>query len=337
MNSEIEVSIPGKIVISGEYAVLDGASSIVSTLNQRANIGIHKSDKNYNIFSTSALESIFPFTIDEDSNIVWFDADPGVFGLLLEHAFNILKPQLKEKFCISVDSSEFFKTTKDGILYKLGIGSSAAVSVGITKALSQYSDIQLPPEKVLTQANSIHQELQGNQGSGIDVVCSFVDQGIIECNKDSVKNHTWSVLNWPNELYLKVLTTGQCASTKRLVANYQRAHNLYPKELKIIVDQFLKITQSLSIAWKSEDIDLIIDLLKNYDVHIKKLDKIGDIGIYTQVHTDIQNISSRHNVFYKPSGAGGGDIGLAFSSSLDALSDFSDEIGKVSWNIGCLN
>ena len=127
MNSEIVVSTPGKIVISGEYAVLDGASSIVSTLNQRANISIHKSDKNYNIFSTSALESIFPFTIDEDSNIVWFDADPGVFGLLLEHAFNILKPQLKEKFCISVDSSEFFRTTKDGAAIKLGIGSSAAV------------------------------------------------------------------------------------------------------------------------------------------------------------------------------------------------------------------
>ena len=337
MNSKIEVSIPGKIVISGEYAVLEGASSIVSTLNQRAKISIHKSDKKYNIFSTSALEGIFPFTTDEDCNIVWFDEDPGVFGSLLEHAFNILKPQLKEKFCISVDSSEFFKTTKDGILYKLGIGSSAAVSVGIAKALSQYSNIQLSPEKALTQANSIHQELQGNQGSGIDVVCSFVDQGIIECNKNSVKNHTWSVLNWPNELYLKILTTGQCASTRRLVANYQRARNLYHKELKIIVDQFLKITQSLSIAWKSEDIDLIIDLLKDYDFHIKKLDKIGDIGIYTQVHTDIQNISSRHNVFYKPSGAGGGDIGLAFSSSLDALSDFSDEIDKVSWNIGGLD
>ena len=146
MNSEIVVSTPGKIVISGEYAVLDGASSIVSTLNQRTNISIKQSDKNYNILSTSALESIFPFIIDEDSNIVWCDADPGVFGLLLEHAFNILKPQPTEKFRISVDSSEFFKTTKDGVLYKIGIGSSAAVSVGITKALSQYSDIELPPD-----------------------------------------------------------------------------------------------------------------------------------------------------------------------------------------------
>jgi len=337
MNSEIEVSIPGKIVISGEYAVLDGASSMVSTLNQRANISIRKSDKNYNIFSTSALECIFPFAIDEDSNIVWLETDPGVFGLLLEHVFTILRPQLKEKLCISIDSSEFFKTTKDGRLYKLGIGSSAAVSVGITKALSQYSEIELPSGKALTQANSIHQELQGNQGSGIDVVCSFVDRGIIECNKDSVKNHKWSVLNWPNDLYLKVLTTGQCASTKRRVANYQRARNLYPKKLKIVVDQLLKITQRLSVAWKSEDVDLIIDLLKDYDVHIKKLDKIGNIGIYTQVHTDIQNISSRHNVFYKPSGAGGGDIGLAFSSSLVALSGFSDEVDKFPWNIDYLD
>ena len=337
MNNEIQVSIPGKVVISGEYAVLDGAPAIVSTLKQKVNITIQKSDKNHNIYTTSVLQGVFPFTMDDDANVLWLEADPGVFGLLLQHAFKILKPKLKENLWIAVDSSEFFRTTKDGTAIKLGIGSSAAVSVGITQALSQYQDIRSSPENLLTQANSIHQGLQGIQGSGIDVTCCFADQGVIECTKDSVKNHTWSILNWPNGLHLKALTTSQYGSTNRLVANYQRASNLYPKEFRSALDQFLDITQSLSNAWKSEDVDLIIDLLRAYDVQIKKLDKIGDIGIYTQVHADIQNIASTHNVFYKPSGAGGGDIGLAFSSSLDALSDFSDGIGKVAWNIGCLD
>lgn len=337
MNNEIQVSIPGKIVISGEYAVLDGAPAIVSTLKQKVNITIQKSDKNHNIYTTSVLQGVFPFTMDDDANVLWLEADPGVFGLLLQHAFKILKPKLKENLWIAVDSSEFFRTTKDGTAIKLGIGSSAAVSVGITQALSQYQAIRSSPENLLSQANSIHQGLQGKQGSGIDVTCCFADQGVIECTKDSVKNHTWSILNWPNGLHLKTLITSQYGSTNRLVANYQRASNLYPKEFKSALDQFLDITQSLSNAWKSEDVDLIIDLLRAYDVHIKKLDKIGGIGIYTQVHADIQNIASTHNVFYKPSGAGGGDIGLAFSSSLDALSDFSDAIGKVAWNIGCLD
>ncbi len=337
MNNEIQVSIPGKIVISGEYAVLDGAPAIVSTLKQKVNITIQKSDKNHNIYTTSVLQGVFPFTMDDDANVLWLEADPGVFGLLLQHAFKILKPKLKENLWIAVDSSEFFRTTKDGTAIKLGIGSSAAVSVGITQALSQYQAIRSSPENLLTQANSIHQGLQGKQGSGIDVACCFADQGVIECTKDSVKNHTWSILNWPNGLHLKALTTSQYGSTNRLVANYQRASNLYPKEFKSALDQFLDITQSLSNAWKSEDVDLIIDLLRAYDVHIKKLDKIGGIGIYTQVHADIQNIASTHNVFYKPSGAGGGDIGLAFSSSLDALSDFSDAIGTDAWNIGCLD
>lgn len=256
---------------------------------------------------------------------------------MLQHAFKVLKPKLKEKLCIAVDSSEFFRTTNDGTAIKLGIGSSAAVAVGISQALSQFQDIRSSPEILLTQANSIHQGLQGKQGSGIDVTCCFADQGVIECTKDSVKNHTWSILNWPNGLHLQVLTTNQYGSTKKLVTNYQRAGNLYPKEFKSALDQFLDITQSLSNAWKSEDVDLIIDLLRAYDVQIKKLDKIGGIGIYTQVHTDIQNIASRHNVFYKPSGAGGGDIGLAISSSLDALNNFSDEIGKVAWDIGCFD
>ena len=337
MNNEIQVSIPGKVVISGEYAVLDGAPAIVSTLKQKVNITIQKSDKNHNIYTTSVLQGVFPFTMDDDANVLWLEADPGVFGLVLQHAFKILKPKLKENLWIAVDSSEFFRTTKDGTAIKLGIGSSAAVSVGITQALSQYQAIRSSPENLLSQANSIHQGLQGKQGSGIDVTCCFADQGVIECTKDSVKNHTWSILNWPNGLHLKALTTSQYGSTNRLVANYQRASNLYPKEFNSALDQFLEITQSLSHAWKSEDVDLIIDLLRAYDVHIKKLDKIGGIGIYTQVHADIQNIASTHNVFYKPSGAGGGDIGLAFSSSLDALNDFSDAIDKVAWDIGYLD
>jgi len=337
MNNEIQVSIPGKIVISGEYAVLDGAPAIVSTLKQKVNITIQKSDKKHNVYTTSVLQGVFPFTMDDDANVLWLEADPGVFGLLLQYAFKILKPKLKENLWIAVDSSEFFRTAKDGTAIKLGIGSSAAVSVGITQALSQYQAIRSSPENLLSQANSIHQSLQGKQGSGIDVACCFADQGVIECTKDSVKNHTWSILNWPNGLHLKALTTSQYGSTNRLVANYQRVSNLYPKEFNSALDQFLDITQSLSHAWKSEDVDLIIDLLRAYDVQIKKLDKIGGIGIYTQVHADIQNIASTHNVFYKPSGAGGGDIGLAFSSSLDALSDFSDAIGTDAWNIGCLD
>ena len=337
MNNEIQVSVPGKIVVSGEYAVLDGALAILATLNQRANIRIQKSDKNHNIYSTSALEGVFPFTIDDDANVLWLEADPGEYGSLLQYAFKVLKPMLKEKLSIIVDSSEFFQTTKDGTAIKLGIGSSAAVSVGITQALFQYQEIESSPGNLLTQANSIHQILQGKQGSGIDVTCCFANQGVIECTKDAVKNHTWSILNWPNGLHLKVLTTGQGASTKRLVTNYKRASNLYPKEFKNSLDQFMDITQNLSHAWKSEDVDHIIGLLTAYDVQIKKLDKIGDIGIYTQVHTEVQNIASRYNVFYKPSGAGGGDIGLAFSSSLDELNDFSDEISKVAWNIGCLD
>ena len=161
MNNEVKISIPGKIVISGEYAVLDGAPAIVSTLNQKVNITIQKCDKNHNIYLTSALKGVFPFAIDENSNIIWLATDPGVFGLVLKHAFKILKLKLNQKLYIVVDSSEFFRAPQGEISTKLGIGSSAAISVGITQALSQYHEISSSPENLLTQANSIHQALQG--------------------------------------------------------------------------------------------------------------------------------------------------------------------------------
>ncbi len=48
-------------------------------------------------FLTSAIDGIFPFIIDDDFNIVWLDSDPGVFGLVLQYAINILETKFKEK------------------------------------------------------------------------------------------------------------------------------------------------------------------------------------------------------------------------------------------------
>jgi mevalonate kinase len=63
---------------------------------------------------------------------------------------------------------------------------------------------------------------------------------------------------------------------------------------------------------------------------------LGSIGIYTTIHKNLQRVAEDFNIFYKPSGAGGGDIGLALSSSVESLNGFLDEIDRLDWNISCL-
>ena len=103
-----------------------------------------------------------------------------------------------------------------------------------------------------------------------------------------------------------------------------------------MIQELLNITSQLSTAWKTQSINVILDLLVAYDVQLKKIDHLGSIGIYTTTHKNIQRVAEEFNVFYKPSGAGGGDIGIALSASPESLNNFLDEIDRLNWNISCL-
>ncbi len=44
---DVKTSAPGKVVVSGEYAVLDGAPAICMAVNRRAHISITTTDNDY--------------------------------------------------------------------------------------------------------------------------------------------------------------------------------------------------------------------------------------------------------------------------------------------------
>jgi phosphomevalonate kinase len=177
---------------------------------------------------------------------------------------------------------------------------------------------------------------QNNLGSGIDVLCSFADQGVIECTKGSTNDFSWTQLNWPKGLYIKILTTCEDAITHQLIGNYYKTQKNFSEKFSPMIQELLNITSQLSTAWKSQSINAILDLLVAYDAQLKKIDHLGSIGIYTTTHKNIQRVAEEFNVFYKPSGAGGGDMGIALSSSPESLNGFLDQIDRLNWNISCL-
>ena len=87
MNSPVQISVPGKIIISGEYAVLNGAFAIVSTVDQKLKVSIKNTDHDYHVYRTSIVKERFSFQHNDDSNIHWLASDPGVHGSLVQHAF----------------------------------------------------------------------------------------------------------------------------------------------------------------------------------------------------------------------------------------------------------
>jgi phosphomevalonate kinase len=72
-------------------------------------------------------------------------------------------------------------------------------------------------------------------------------------------------------------------------------------------------------AWDRADIANLLCALAEYDAGLRRLDRDAAIGIYSVAHHRLAELARRNGAIYKPSGAGGGDFGLAFASSAHVI------------------
>ena len=71
----------------------------------------------------------------------------------------------------------------------------------------------------------------------------------------------------------------------------------------------------------------LTDVKKYFDA-LDNLGKSADIPIISDVHNQIAEIVKSCNGFYKPSGAGGSDIGIAFTIDKKVKYDIIEKINK---------
>jgi phosphomevalonate kinase len=176
---KVVASAPGKVVLCGEYAVLDGAPAICMGLNRRA---IAK--------------------IDESPDGQCHVATPGFAG---DDRFRIVDAVCggdRPARSIELDTQAFSDKGS-----KTGIGSSAALTVALVAALGK-------SENVFVRALRAHSELQGGAGSGVDVAAA-VHGGLFEYE---MKTRSVSRLNWPEGLTWRLIWTGVAASTEAKLA-----------------------------------------------------------------------------------------------------------------------
>ncbi len=170
----VVASAPGKVVLSGEYAVLDGAPAICMAVNRRAMATVGDSPDGRCRVATPGRE----FANGEKFHIV-----EAVCGS---------RPELT----IELDSRAF---AEDG--RKLGIGSSAALTAALVAALGG---------DVYPDALAAHRRLQGGSGSGVDVATS-VHGGLIKYQMPDASVHQ---LEWPEDLAIRFIWTGTSTSTR---------------------------------------------------------------------------------------------------------------------------
>jgi phosphomevalonate kinase len=293
----IETSAPGKVILAGEYAVLNGAPAICMAVNRRARVSISANAEPYHTVTAPG----FSATRQHFKSIAEIaDSYP-----LLAAVWQELRLETPDFLDIVLDSSGF----NDAKAGKVGIGSSAALTVALTAALDQ---VAADANDIRSTAMAAHRTLQGGVGSGADVACSL-SGGIIEYrmgNKQSCQ------LRWPPELSFALLWSGVPADTKT------QLDKLAGAEVRASRAELGSAAQAVAQAWKLGDSAAVLQTLREYAAALQYFDVDHSLGIFDAGHSALATVADAADVVYKPCGAGGGDLGIAVSRDTAALSSF---------------
>ncbi len=303
---DVSTSAPGKVLIAGEYAVLDGAPAICMAVNRRAHVSITTSDNDYHsVLAPGFSESAGRFTA-VGNRIEWL-AGADEFSLL-EAVWQEAAPTVSENLTIVLDSNDFIDPASS---VKLGIGSSAALTVALVAAFDRITDGDI---NVLRAATDAHRRFQQGSGSGVDIACSLAG-GLIEYR---MGGESISSLTWPNGLAYASLWSGVAASTDEKLNQLARTEAGQARAELVIA------SARVAASWREGNPIEILQQLRDYTKALRKFDVDHRLGIFDAGHAELADAAASAGLVYKPCGAGGGDIGIVIANDVSDIATFVD-------------
>lgn len=296
-----EAVAPGKVVLWGEYAVLHGAPALVMAVNRYARCrlaaGAGDAWKCRSAGFAAAAETVSRARLLEPS------------APAAESCWAILWQVLQHLQAFPEGGQTEFDTAgfhEQG--HKLGLGSSAALSVAVYGAACRLLDRRPDP----AAAFEIHRLLQGGRGSGIDIAAAW-HGGTLRFRRDGAAQPDVEPWTLPAGLEIRFVWSGTSASTG---AHLDRLSGWLATadggELRDLVE----------IAAALFDTADLPGTLARYVDMLGTLDRAAGLGIFSPAHDHLRRLAIDAGVVYKPCGAGGGDIGAAFTDDADAADRF---------------
>jgi phosphomevalonate kinase len=286
---------PGKLIVTGEYAVLDGAPALVTAIDRRAIARRTATPPGSSPFLVAVAEEIAALRGPTD------DA-------------------ARAALAISVDSTAFYHR-----ITKLGLGSSAAVTVAATALALDTAEKEL----VLAVALAAHARAQGPRGargSGADIAAAVhggtivytrTQGGASECRPYRIERR-----RWPASVAIVPFFTGAAADTAQLVARVEAAREtdraLVDAALSAIADASRAACAALAAPPDVATVALVgaIALAGNA---MDRLALATGIDLVPDCVTAARSALARLGGTAKTTGAGGGDVGIAvIPSTVDA-------------------
>ncbi|MHA6253162.1 phosphomevalonate kinase [Oceanobacillus sp. CAU 1775] len=330
---EMTIKVPGKLMVAGEFSVLVPNQHLAVTAVDRfvyATISASKVGEltlsDFNLLQLRWNYRDGQLSIDsDDARLSFVKAAMQVTCTYLEEQGEEITP-----FSLSIRSE-----LDDASGLKYGLGSSAAVVTAVVSAIiAKFKNHQLDKNLIFKLSALAHVITQGS-GSGADVAASvyggvlkyasFQAEWLLKKYREAqtiseVIQMEWKYLSihsieLPSWIHFCVGWTGKPASTVKLVERILQQKDDNPKAFARFLDNSEKAVEQLLTGMEQQNISQILSGIKANRQTLAEIGRQADTAIETPLLSKLCDIAESLDGAGKPSGAGGGDCGIAFMST----------------------
>ena len=293
------VAAPGKVFLIGEYAVLEGAPAVVAAVNRLAVGQYIPGGEPASAFVAVAVEAALAGIGDR--------AEALPVGSVL------------------VDSSAF---SADG--RKLGLGSSAAVTAATVAAVLELAGLSVAANRDLcfSLAQGAHRTTQGGQGSGADVAAA-VHGGLVRFRRPPGGYPVVDRMKTPPDLRIVVFAEGKASSTMDHLAAMKAFAERRPDEHAALMRPLREHAELFVESLATASMRGMLSAARGYAEGLGELGTRSGVPIFTPHFEIAADLATNLGGVAKPSGAGGGDIGVALFGTAEAAEIFSSRLSHI--------
>jgi phosphomevalonate kinase len=292
LQGEPMVTAPGKLVLLGEYAVLDGFPAIVAAVNRRA--------------SGQFVPGRTP-----ESELV---------EIAVRNAKDALGPNRSAlpRGSVLVDTAAF---SLNGT--KLGIGSSAATAAVTVGAVLEMAGLSVTDstDLIFDVALAAHRAAQGGLGSGADVAAA-VYGGMLHYTRPARGAASIRRLPPLAGVEMVVFATGTASSTVDCLQAVSAFAKASPETHRQLLPPIADAVTRFEAGLFARDAGEIFASIGAAHVGMEMLGQAAGVPIVTPVLAHAAVVAAEVGGAAKPSGAGGGDVGIAFLPDPEAAEEF---------------
>jgi len=308
----ITVRSPGKLILLGEYAVLDGAPALVVAVDRHA---------------TCRIEPDREVVIEAGAHgrIEW--PSTGADLPLVRGALEAIEPTAGR---YHLDSDALYADMPIG-RRKLGLGSSAASTVALAGALTVAAGDALDDvtqRRIYQIAQGVHRAVQGT-GSGADIAASSLGGALAYrwlddpsmAPLDGMKaaagaGHARRLTGHRDRV--RAVWSGDQASTVKLVGAIHRWRDRDPAGYRARLADLGFASRAGIDAWLVDDAMGLFAAAEAGRMAIGALGRDAGVDLYTETHARLHAIARAVGAGVKPTGAGGGDLAWVYGPDAES-------------------